>query len=398
MEDVFLPTIDAHDEAPVYEQDLPRFEDLSDPIHNRMRKSPYYGQKIILRSVFGKTAGPAKIEPTHPRGQDHVWLGVPNLTAQEKRAGMYQVAVPGLTFIQIQDGYEVDCGTEKGLYDWEWMQYAPQIVQNRADTDYNPEKPHEGADSEFYIVVPNFEEAKAAKTFDQRREAMNYVAKLSPVGWYQLARLLGANMENSNSFSVYNYLQGIADKKPERILLAKDEENASVRLLFLKLEDAGIIRKTEGVYKYNDKVLGTSEKQVVYNMCLKEHASIVRFMRNDLGVKTLGLPVDSPYVSYASADSQAALAAQAAQPSSVMETIARINAKNNVAPAAEEEDDYVDEEDEEVETFAPQAPAKPTSATAPTIPAPEAPTAPTTVAGAAKRNTSGLKNQAKGTI
>lgn len=397
MEDVFLPTIDADDEAPVYEQDLPRFEDLNDPIHNRMRKSPYYGQKIILRSVYGKTAGPAKIEPTHPRGQDHVWLGVPNLTAQEKRAGMYQVATPGLTFIQIQDGYEVDCGTEKGLYDWEWMQYAPQIVQHREDTDYNPEKPHEGADSEFYIVVPNFEEERAAKTFDERREAMNYVAKLSPVGWYQLARLLGANMENSKPYSVYNYLQGIADKKPDRIILAKNEENANVRLLFLKLEDAGVIRKAEGVYKYNDKVLGTSEKQVIYNLCLKENASIVRFMRNDLGVKTLGLPVDSPYATYASADSQAALAAQAAQPSSVMETIARINAKNNVAAPTEDEDDYVDDEDEAVQSAADAQP-KPSSATPPSIPAPEAPVAPTTPAGAMRRNTSGLKNQAKSSI
>lgn len=390
-EDVFLPTLLEGEQVEISNQELPRFEDLSDPIHKRMRTCPYYGQRIILRSVYGKTAGPCQLEPTHAKGNDLAWLGIPQLTPSEAKRGMYPPAIPGTTYKQITDGFEVDLGTEKGLYDWEWMQYCPQIVQHREETDYNPEKPWEGAEAEYYIVVPNFEEERQARQYDERRQALNYVHGLSPAAWYQLARLLGANMENSKPHSVYNYLQGIADKKPERIMLAKNEENAHVRLLFLKLFDAGIIKKDLGVYKYNEKALGTDEKQVVYNMCTKEMASIVRFMRNDLGVRTLGLPVDSPYASYGS--TSVSIKDQASQPSSVLAAVAqRAQPVTTAFTEPTELDDYVEDEADAVHELsdAPGVQRYP----APSILAPQAP-APPSSGSAPKRNTSGLRNHKK---
>jgi hypothetical protein len=297
----FLPTLGAgKNSVPRPLPDTPSFKDLTDPIHNRMKSNKFYGKKIMLRSVYGKMPAGVDVEPTRMKGYDHRFHGVPKLSEEEARKALFPIAEPGQTKETLTDGMIFDLGTEKDLYRWEWIQHAPQIVQHREDSNFDPKKPHEGADKEFYILVPEWEEEAQAKSHSDRIKAQNYINKLSPVAWYQLARLLGNNMDNATELAVYNYLQGVCQHRPSRIIDAKDDSQGEVKLFYFRLTDAGVIRHIDGVYRYNNTVLGTTESQVYHYLSLEDNAAVVRFMRNEYAQKNLNNPqgAAAAYASY----------------------------------------------------------------------------------------------------
>lgn len=57
---------------------------------------------------------------------------------------------------------------------------------------------------------------------------------------------------------ITDYLVDIAEKDPKKILDLYEDEGWKMQLFILEAIDRGVIRKTDGIYKYDDKVLGGS--------------------------------------------------------------------------------------------------------------------------------------------
>jgi hypothetical protein len=368
--------------------ETPRFSFLNDPIHERMRSNPFYGKRIQLRSANGKFGQPVHIEPTHARGYDNRWLGIPSLTPDEKQRSNFPLAVPGETYVKVPDGYEIDCGTEEGLYQWEWLQHAPQLV---SDTDkFDPEKPHEGADKELYVFVPALEEERRAKQLTDRIDAGNYIRSVSPKKWYDVARLLGSNMENATEYTVYNYLLDVADKRPKDILGVRDDAQADQKLLVKRLLDRGIIRQEEGTFKYNQMFLGTTEQQVLLFISQAQHQDVVQYMRNALGVGggLVPTPVSTSYASYNQVPQQ--VQQQASAPSTVLNAPRPTNAP---AAATTTGTDLSNEDlGDDYQEHDPTADESATDTTATTTTAPPAATAPNRPAATGTRPPVGGKS------
>lgn len=343
--DFFVPT----------NTETPRFEYLDDPIHARMKSNSFYGKRIQLRSTYGKSAQPVNLEPSHERGYDNRWLGIPKLTNSQRELMEkhgFVLAVPGETFVKAPDGFDIDCGTEQGLYLWEWMQYAPQII---SDTDtYDHDKPHEGADKEFYVIVPADEVEKRAKGFVDRFAAADWIRTLSPRKWYDVARLIGSGMDGATQVDVFNYLMDLSERTPQRLLDVKKDNQADTRLFIKRLIDKGIIKIQDGGYRYNDLLLGTSEHQVLDTISMGKHADVVQYMRNQLGVDG-GFGNVEVKTSYASYESNKQVMAQAAAPSSTLGHAvpkssttkdADLNITGGELTNQDLDDDYVDDEDD----------------------------------------------------
>lgn len=352
LEPVAAPQTVQHNFQLPIQVDQPRFKHMDDPIHTRMGNHPLYGKRIQLRSVHGKTGQPVHIEPTHVKGRDTVWLGIPRLTAEQQQkmyANGYSLAVPGESFIDIPDGFDIDLGTEEGLYLWEWIEPAPQIVT--LNDQFDPDKPHEGADKELFIIIPSEEIEKRAKSFTNRSEAALWIQSLSPLKWYDIARVIGSGMDGGSPLDLFNYLMDVAEKTPERLLKLKTDNQFDQKLLIRRLLDAGIMQQGEGGYRYNNVFLGTSEEQVIHYMAQDKHGDIVSYMRSALGVNTgLGnVPVPRGYASYNDEPEPVneVIRNQAAQGSSVAEKMKQLSQQrleNNSVTNIDNDDSDLDDD------------------------------------------------------
>jgi hypothetical protein len=57
---------------------------------------------------------------------------------------------------------------------------------------------------------------------------------------------------------ILDYLIEIAEKTPKKIIDLYEGEDWKMHLFILDAVDRGVIRKSEGIYKYDDKMLGGS--------------------------------------------------------------------------------------------------------------------------------------------
>ena len=244
-------------------------------------------KKIVLKSVYGKTNHKLRLEPCRD-GRTGAWMGVKNLSDEQKRTAEYFVQ-PGVTYLEIVDGYEFDLTRPKDKIDWQWVQHCPQIGVGRESTDFNIKgdeaedfTSYEGADKEFYVFDEENEVLREEKRNSREFEALSYINDQSPSALYQVARLLGSNMESNNTASVRNFLNSKARKHPDAVLKISQNPHNATRLFLYAALDREIIRKRAGVFYYNDTPLGTTEDQALLWLGEDRNYSLVRAIKLDL--------------------------------------------------------------------------------------------------------------------
>ena len=251
----------------------------------RHERNPLQNRTIVLKSCYGKTGHKLRLEPCRD-GRTGRFLGVDNLSEEEKRRTDY-VVQPGVTYLDITDGHTFDLTDARQAKDWQWVKHCPQIVGARDETNFHLDaeesRAFEGADNEFYVFDEANETATQERRFDKQFEALTYIHNQKGASaLYQVARLLGSNMESSSVSAVRTFLLGKAQKHPEQVLaIEKDADSATKLFLFAAL-DKEIIRRRAGVYYYNEMALGTTEAQAILWLQEDRNYSFVRAIQVEL--------------------------------------------------------------------------------------------------------------------
>ena len=73
-------------------------------------------------------------------------------------------------------------------------------------------------------------------------------------------------MNNAIPADVLDFLIDKAEKEPKKIIELYEGEDWKIQLFILDAVDRGVVRKSEGIYKYDDKILGASMEAVVIFM------------------------------------------------------------------------------------------------------------------------------------
>lgn len=88
--------------------------------------------------------------------------------------------------------------------------------------------------------------------------ASTYIYEDSESERIKKARVLGRNLINASSADVLDFLIEIAEKTPKKIIDVYEGEDWKMHLFILDAIDNGVIRRADGIYKYDDKMLGGS--------------------------------------------------------------------------------------------------------------------------------------------
>lgn len=229
-------------------------------------------QVIVLKSVYGKTNHKLKLGPTID-GRTGRMLGVKNLSEEEKRTARY--FIDEKTRFELEDGTSFDLSDEIDAIKWECIRHSPYIASSR-------EQAYSGDDTVFFVQDENKEVNKQLTRANSVFEAMEYVRERSQAEWFQVARLLGSNMEASRPNEVMVYLNSVAMDTPGRILSVKRDPHFKSKLFLLGLLDKNILQRQSGMIKYGELTLGVDEDQALLWLKDSRNRDVVDLLHNKL--------------------------------------------------------------------------------------------------------------------
>ena len=88
--------------------------------------------------------------------------------------------------------------------------------------------------------------------------ACQYIYEDSESERIKKCRVLGRSLSNAIPADILDFLIEKAEKDPRKIIELYEGEDWKMHLFILDAIDRGVIRKSEGIYKYDDKMLGGS--------------------------------------------------------------------------------------------------------------------------------------------
>ena len=94
-------------------------------------------------------------------------------------------------------------------------------------------------------------------------KAMQYIYEDSETERIKKCRVLGRNLSTAIPADILDYLIEIAERDPRKIINLYEGEDWKMQLFILDAIDRGVIRKADGIYKYDDKMLGGSMEATV---------------------------------------------------------------------------------------------------------------------------------------
>lgn len=227
--------------------------------------------EIVLRSVYGKVDQTYFIQPC-PNPRTGVFPpcvktvnsnGDMILSEEEVRkmnAGEVHY-VPADHVFEITDGTTFDLSDIVDAANWEAIKYCNWIAKDRFERDSNGNLIIDGNAKKYgagklYIHRPG-EISKARVSRKQLVfRASQYIYDESHEELVKKCRVLGRDLSNARPADVLDYLIERAEKDPQKIIELYEGEDWKMHLFILDAMDRGVIRKNEGLYKYDDKMLG----------------------------------------------------------------------------------------------------------------------------------------------
>lgn len=237
--------------------------------------------EIVIKSVYGKVNQIYYIQPCPnpktgklPSCVRTVDSNGDMILSEEDIRQMSQGTahfVPANKVFEIVDGLKFDLDDIVDKAHWESIQYCNWIAKDRFERNDNGELVIDG-NARRYGVADLYVERPGEIT-KARMSKKQLVFKASQFIWedteqerLKKCRVLGRNLEMAPTADVLDYLINIAEKEPKKIINLYEGEEWKMQLFILDAVDRGVIRKSEGLYKYGDKMLGGSLEATIITL------------------------------------------------------------------------------------------------------------------------------------
>lgn len=234
--------------------------------------------EIVLRSVYGKVNQTYFIQPCpNPRTgklPDCVKTVDSNGDMILSENDINQMSRGEKHFVPANHVFEIVDGTIFNLDDivdksnWEAIEHCNWIAKDRFQRDAEGNLIIDGGAKRYgvadlYVERPGeITKVKLSKKQLVHR-ACSYVYEDSNEERIKKCKVLGRNLSNASPADIEDYLISVAEKDPKKVINLYEGEDWKMQLFILDAIDRGVIRKSEGIYKYDDKILGASMEAVV---------------------------------------------------------------------------------------------------------------------------------------
>jgi len=88
-------------------------------------------------------------------------------------------------------------------------------------------------------------------------------------------------MDHAISSDVTDYLIQLAEKTPKKIIDLYEDDNWKLRLFLADAVERGVIRKSDNLYKYEERILGGSEEAVILFMRDIQYKKLVESIKRE---------------------------------------------------------------------------------------------------------------------
>ena len=233
---------------------------------------------IILRSVYGKVNQTYFIQPCPNPRTGKLPLCVKTVDSNGdmilSEDEIRKMSTGETFYVAADQVFEIVDGTTFDLDDvidnakWESIKYCNWIAKDRSERDANGNYVIDGnsrkyGNADLYVERPG----ELTKIRMNKKElifrASQYIYEDSEAERIKKCRVLGRNLSNAIPADVLDFLIETAEKNPKKIMDLYEGEDWKMQLFLLDAIDRGVIRKSDGIYKYDDKILGASMEAVV---------------------------------------------------------------------------------------------------------------------------------------
>lgn len=228
---------------------------------------------IILRSVYGKVGQKYFIQPcADPRtgrfpecvkSIDKDGDMILSESDKEKMSSGEVHYIKMNEIFVIEDGHKLDLSDTVDAAIWEAIRNTDIIAPERSAKDAQGNllidgSPHRYGSAELYVERPG--EATKARVSKKQIifNAQRYIYEDAELERVKKCKVLGRDLSNASPADVLDYMLGISEKDPHRIIALYEDEDWKMQLFIIDAVERGVISKRNGIYQYQDKMLGGS--------------------------------------------------------------------------------------------------------------------------------------------
>jgi hypothetical protein len=227
---------------------------------------------IVLKSVFKN--GKYTVQPAKDLVKN--WFhGVPRLSEDEKKKLDY-FTTPDSKLILI-DGMEFDLNDPVAVENWKWVKHLPCVAMSFEEAQKTPS-------AQFYVYIAGREAREANKNSDLKFKAIRYIMEDSPVNYENRALILDNDLAGESPEEIKKILIEIAERQPTRVIAAYEAKNLSIKLLYLKARQKGIVKSQDGMILFGSNVLGVNQEGALAFLQTKEHSQILDLLEKEVEI------------------------------------------------------------------------------------------------------------------
>lgn len=251
---------------------------------------------IILRSVFGKVGQTYYFQPcADPRTgrfPDHVKTIDKNGDMILSESDKEEMSKGSVVFIKINEIFEFESGKTfdlSDLYDWsvwEAIKHNSTIAKERNAKDdqgnylIDGGKKYYGT-AELYVERPGEEVKKRVSSKELTFKAQRYIYEDAESELIKKCRVLGRDYSNAAPADIKWFLLEHAEKDPNKVIALYEDDGWKLHLFILDAVDRGVITKQEGIFRYDDKMLGGSIESVMILLKDFKYKAILDSIKRD---------------------------------------------------------------------------------------------------------------------
>lgn len=228
---------------------------------------------IVLRSVYGKVGQKYFIQPCPNPKTGRLAECVKTVDSkgdiilsesekEDQRRGLIHY-IPADEIFLIEDGYRLDLTDVIDKSIWEAIKYSNIIAKDRDERDAQGNLVIDGdqkkyGTAELYVERPGEMTKRRVTKKELIFKAQSYIFEDSEVSRIKKCQVLGRDLRNAAPADVLDYMISISEKEPNRIIDMYEDENWKMHLFILDAIERGVVRKSNGIYEYDDKLLGAT--------------------------------------------------------------------------------------------------------------------------------------------
>ena len=239
--------------------------------------------EIILRSAYGKVNQTYFIQPCpNPRtgrfpdcvrlvkgdpskGPTEMILSEEDIERMNRGEAHF---IPADAVFEVIDGTRFDLDDPVDAAKWAAIEHCNWIAKDRFQRDQEGNLIIDGNARKYGVADLYVERPGEITKFKMDKKqvvfkAMQYIYEDSEAERIKKCRVLGRNLSNAVPADILDYLIEIAEKDPKKIINLYEGEDWKMQLFLMDAVDRGVIRKADGVYKYDDKMLGGSMEATI---------------------------------------------------------------------------------------------------------------------------------------